>query len=471
MHVQFERREHRVPAGGRAELRAAVVNDDRRLEGLTYDVETVSDPATEVRWAVSGPSSLEPRQHATIVVTLQLPASTRIPGLTVRLTMAGAGGRLTTAAETVVIFGDDRCAAFAAAPSLTLSADGSVTGSLVLVNCGPFKISLRVSARCDDGTTLTIDRPEVTLAAGNDPISVTVTMRRSDGRRTGEHEQVRLELISDGVVLASTQAGVRAALRPPPRHGVARVIGAAAGAVLLIALAVPVIANWLGDSPPADVDTVEGDAGGSDDTGANGGGNSSGGNGTGGNSGGDSGGSGSDDTAATIDSFAVTFLPDQCATALEWTVTEGADTTLVRRLDNTETDFGRVDSPFTDNLSTIRDADGGLAGVVSYELIARAAGGSDSRTEQVEVRCELPDLVVADIGSGVTVTNVGDGPAGPFAVDINDSTFDSGGLAVGDSEHIAVDLCEGSVNVVVDPTNAVVETDETNNEESTTIIC
>lgn len=457
MHVQFERREHRFPVGKRVELRAAVVNNDGGLDELTYDVETASDPAVEVRWAVSGPSSLEPGQHATIVVTLQLPASaSRHPALTVRLTVAGAGGRLTATTETVVTFGDDRCAAFAAAPTLTLSPDGSVTGSVVLVNCGPFKISLKVSARRDDGSTLTIDRPEITLAAGGDPISVTITLRPRDGRPVGEHEQVRLELISDGVVLASTQAHVRAALRPPSRQRhIARGIRAAAGAALLVALAVAVVANWQSDSSPA--------GGGTE---ANGGG--AGGNGTGPDGG------GGNDTAAMIETFAVTFLPDGCATTLEWTVTEGAATTLVRRHEDSETDFGPVDSPFTDDLSTIRDADGGLAGTVAYELIARAAGDDDSRTEQVDVQCDprLPDLVVADIfHSGVTVANVGDGPAGPFVVVINGVTFDSGGLASGDAEQFALDLCEGRVAVVVDPTNAVVETDDANNDASTTIIC
>lgn len=269
MHIQFERQEYRFPVGEHVELRATVMNNDHRLDGLTYDVETASDPAMEVRWSVNGPSSLEPGQRASIVVTLLPESASHNAALTVRLTVAGAHGRQTTA-ETIVVFGDERCAAFAAAPSLTLSPDGSVTASVMLVNCGLFKISLRLSARCDDGSTLTIDRPEVTLAAGDDPISVTFTMRRPDGRHVGEDEHVRVELISDDAVLAWTQAGVRAALRPPSRHGVGRAIGTVAGAVLLLALAVPVLANLLEDGS-GDGGTVRDEGVGGSDPGTNGG--------------------------------------------------------------------------------------------------------------------------------------------------------------------------------------------------------
>lgn len=456
MLVEFERSEHRITAGDRVELRAAVVNDEGRPVEVTYDVETASDPATDVRWAVAGPTSLEPGQRAAIGVILALPVSPQPPPLRVRLTATTRGGRA-AAAGTVVRFGDDdRCAAFASPPRLTLAPDGSVTASVELLNCGPFTITLKVRARREDGASLTIDRPEITLAAGDDPISVSITLRRSDGRPLADHEVLDLELVSDGLLLASTQAAVRTALRPPPRRSVARRVRAALAvitAALLLALAAPVVADLLGgegDGDGADSGVTDGGDGGVTD-------------------GVDTGGQ-----APTIESFSVTVLEDRCATALQWTVSGDADTTLVRRHDDVTTDLGPVDSPLTDDLAAAAEADGSLGTVVAYELTARADGGSDTRTEEVDVRCapRLPDLVVSDIGpSGVIIGNTGDGPAGPFVVTVRGTPFDSGGLEPGDSQQFDVDLCEGPVDVTVDPAGLVAESDEGNNSESTTVIC
>lgn len=446
MQVEFERSEHRIPRGERAEVRATVTNDEDRRVELTYDVETASEPATDVRWAIAGPSSLEPGQRATIGVTLAPSASpSQHPPVHVRLTVAPRGGQA-AAAQTIVRFGDDdRCAAFATPPRVTVTPDGSVTASVELVNCGPLTISLMLRARREDGVALTIDRPEITLTAGDDPISVTITLRRSDGRPVDAHDVIDLDLVSDGLVLASTQAAVRPDLRPPPtRSGARRVRVAAAviGAALLLALAVPVVADLVGTG---------GDGGDGDGDGVD-----------------------TDGPAATIESFSVTFLEDRCATTLEWTVTGAADTTVVRRHDDVVTDLGEVDSPFTDDLTAALAAVGGRGTVVAYELTARTDGGGDSRTEQVDVRCvqQLPDLVVSDVGgSGVTVSNVGDGAAGPFVVVVDQTSFDSAGLEPGDSQQFDIDLCEGPVDVTADPDNAIAESDEANNAVSTTVIC
>lgn len=91
----------------------------------------------------------------------------------------------------------------------------------------------------------------------------------------------------------------------------------------------------------------------------------------------------------------------------------------------------------------------------------------------------LPDLLTLSYqvnyddcpwgGSGqvtVQVKNNGQGPAGPFEVQINGSLTTVNGLPAGQQSAATVQFPAGpvgGVNVVIDPTNQIAETNETNN--------
>jgi hypothetical protein len=69
---------------------------------------------------------------------------------------------------------------------------------------------------------------------------------------------------------------------------------------------------------------------------------------------------------------------------------------------------------------------------------------------------------------GLTVTNAGNGPAGPFSVTVcGIGSFDFTGLAPGASSQASWKTCiAGTTTATVDPKNAVGESNETNNTAS-----
>lgn len=85
----------------------------------------------------------------------------------------------------------------------------------------------------------------------------------------------------------------------------------------------------------------------------------------------------------------------------------------------------------------------------------------------------IADLVVDLSPTTVTVSNVGDGSAGPFAVRVGRAAFSVGGLAAGGSTTLtwARACSEGAVAATADPGNAVPESDEGNNSASASILC
>lgn len=85
----------------------------------------------------------------------------------------------------------------------------------------------------------------------------------------------------------------------------------------------------------------------------------------------------------------------------------------------------------------------------------------------------LADLVVDLSPATVTVSNVGDGPAGAFAVRVGRAAFSVGGLAPGASASFtwARSCSEGTVAAAADPGNAVPEANEGNNGATVSILC
>jgi RNA polymerase sigma factor (sigma-70 family) len=88
----------------------------------------------------------------------------------------------------------------------------------------------------------------------------------------------------------------------------------------------------------------------------------------------------------------------------------------------------------------------------------------------------LPDLVIASLGpNGVTVSNVGNAPAGPFVVrvDVPGGSFTFSGLAPGASQTRSWSSCvEGQITAVADAGSQVAESNEGNNTRSAPgVIC
>jgi RNA polymerase sigma factor (sigma-70 family) len=101
--------------------------------------------------------------------------------------------------------------------------------------------------------------------------------------------------------------------------------------------------------------------------------------------------------------------------------------------------------------------------------------GSVSYTWRIEAPA-LPDLVVSELTAGsVTVTNVGDGAAGSFVVQVTGGgSFTIPGLAPGASatRTWSGNACaEGTITATVDPAGQVEESNEGNNSRSTTVLC
>jgi hypothetical protein len=79
------------------------------------------------------------------------------------------------------------------------------------------------------------------------------------------------------------------------------------------------------------------------------------------------------------------------------------------------------------------------------------------------------DLVISNLTTfGLTVKNLGNGPAGPFSVNVSGiGSFDFNGLGAGASASASWKACiAGTTTATADPKNAVDESDETNNTAS-----
>lgn len=111
-------------------------------------------------------------------------------------------------------------------------------------------------------------------------------------------------------------------------------------------------------------------------------------------------------------------------------------------------------------------------------------GESANVTVQSVSSGNLPDLIISDItynggtpqcgthppdlGARVWVQNVGNAPAGPFVIDVNNGNQQTvDGLAVGEEMSLVFGGVLGSVTAVADATNLVEESDESNNSFST----
>lgn len=101
MQLYFDRQHHTVSEHERR-LTAVLANDDNAPIDVTYEVETASRSARDVRWAVAGPSRLEPGERATVVVTLNLAADDHREPLRVRLAAVSTGAGASRTAETPV---------------------------------------------------------------------------------------------------------------------------------------------------------------------------------------------------------------------------------------------------------------------------------------------------------------------------------------------------------------------------------
>jgi hypothetical protein len=88
---------------------------------------------------------------------------------------------------------------------------------------------------------------------------------------------------------------------------------------------------------------------------------------------------------------------------------------------------------------------------------------------------QLPDLVISSLKRGsVTVSNQGQGAAGPFTVSVKQSQggtlhFDIAGLGAGESATRSFTCLQGELSATADSGNSVAESDESNNKDSTVV--
>jgi hypothetical protein len=261
MRVQFDRDEYRVAPGADVRLKALVSSDLDGPVDVMYGAEISGEQAAEFRLDVAGPSRLQPGLQTPVTVTVRVPRKATVTPepRRVRLRATRTGSQVSASGETAVIVGGKRCAEFSALPELHVAADGTVTATVRVLNCGPLSLTLKLRARHAEGWTFDVDTPEMTLSAQSGPITVKVVLKPPDGRSVDGGDQVTLELQAFDEVLASKDVRIQ---RPPPtdrgssRRRVGRVV-AAGGVIAAVAIAAVLIAlAALGSSGGSNPTTV-----------------------------------------------------------------------------------------------------------------------------------------------------------------------------------------------------------------------
>lgn len=113
-----------------------------------------------------------------------------------------------------------------------------------------------------------------------------------------------------------------------------------------------------------------------------------------------------------------------------------------------------------------RTDEGGSSPAPSPPIPAPSASSTPSPSESPSPTAEpAPDLVVTELtATGVTVTNVGDAPAGRFVVSVGGTAFTvEDGLEPGASGSFDFKCRQGPFTAAADSTERVEESDETNN--------
>lgn len=217
IRIQFDSGEHRVAPGAELRLPALVWSDFDGSIDVTYDAEVSGEQSAEFRCAVAGPSHLRPGQATPVAVTVSVPrdaAGTAQPR-TVRLLATLVGTQASAAGETSIIVGDRPCAAFSTPPELNVAADGTVTATVRVLNCGPFTLTVKLQVRHVEGWTFDVDTPAVTVSAQSGPLTVRTVLRPPPGRSAHTGDDVRFELLASDVVIASVDVPVQ----PPTTRG------------------------------------------------------------------------------------------------------------------------------------------------------------------------------------------------------------------------------------------------------------